>query len=240
MRLLRLEVGEDTLYSVATIAVISGIVGARLVHVVDCWSACGYDRDPLLIPQIWSGGIAIWGAAIFGTLGGFVAAIRSGVPIGKGADAGAPGMGLGFAIGRIGDVINGEHHAIACDGGPGICVAYTHPDTLGQGPLLTGSRYSPGPVHLAVGYDLVWDALSVVVALWLRRRGLPDGTVFWIWALQYAVGRFVLGFFRVGDPTHVFGLRQDQVIALLVMAAALPMLARLTSRARPATRALAA
>ena len=238
MRLLRSEVGEDTLYSVATIAVISGIVGARLVHVVDCWSACGYDRDPLLIPQIWSGGIAIWGAAIFGTLGGFVAAIRSGVPIGKGADAGAPGMGLGFAIGRIGDVINGEHHAIACDG-PGICVTYTHPDTLGQGPLLTSSRYSPGPVHLAVGYDLVWDALSVVVALWLRRRGLPDGTVFWIWLAQYAIGRFILGFLRIDDPTYAFGLRQDQVIALLVLAAAVPMIVRLLWRSPAPARSLA-
>ena len=89
------------------------------------------------------------------------------------------------------------------------------------------------------------DVQAISAVLQVPRAGhtatvLPDGTVFWIWALQYAVGRFVLGFFRVGDPTHVFGLRQDQVIALLVMAAALPMLARLTSRARPATRALAA
>jgi prolipoprotein diacylglyceryltransferase len=232
-------VGEDATYGVATVAVIAGIVGARLVHVVDCWTACGYAENPWLIPQIWTGGIAIWGAAVFGTLGGFVAAVRSGVPIGKGADAGAAGMGLGFAIGRIGDVINGEHHATLCGGGPGICVTYTHPDTLGQGPTLSGARFSPGPVHLAVAYDMVWDALSVAVALWLRRYRLSDGLIFWIWAAQYAVGRLLLGFLRVGDPTHVFGLRQDQVIALFVLAAAVPMLVRLSLRARPAAVAAA-
>jgi len=235
VRLLRPYVSEDAAYGVATIAVISGILGARLVHVIDCWTACGYDRDPLLIPQIWSGGIAIWGAAIFGTLGGFVAAVRRGLPIGKGADAGAPGMGLGFAIGRIGDVINGEHHAIPCDGAPGICVTYSNPDTLGQGPQFTDSRFSPGPVHLVVGYDLVWDALSVVVALWLRRfiGRWPDGLIFWIWAVQYAIGRLLLGFLRTNpqfEPAYAFGLRQDQIIGLLVIAAAIPMLVRLGTR----------
>jgi len=231
-------VGDADAYAVAIAGVLGGLVGSRVFHVIDAWSY--YAAHPEQIVAVWNGGAAVTGGIVVGIVGGFAMARARELPIAHVLDRGVAGLALGMAIGRIGDVINGEHHAIACDGGPGICVAYTHPDTLGQGPLLTGSRYSPGPVHLAVGYDLVWDALSVVVALWLRRRGLPDGTVFWIWALQYAVGRFVLGFFRVGDPTHVFGLRQDQVIALLVMAAALPMLARLTSRARPATRALPA
>jgi phosphatidylglycerol:prolipoprotein diacylglycerol transferase len=164
-------------------------------------------------------------AAIGGVLGGLIEALRRRtVPIGFGADAAAPGLALGFAVGRIGDIINGEHHAIACDAPLGICVGYTNAATLGQ----------PGPVHLAVGYDLVWNALAVVWSLLLRGRGLPDGLIFWLWMAWYAVGRIALGFLRVGEPTYAFGLREDQAIGILVLAAAVPMVVRLWTRQRAA------
>jgi prolipoprotein diacylglyceryl transferase len=228
LRLLRGHVPEDDAYAVATWGVVSGIIGARLVHVLD--QLPYYLAHPEQVLFIWTGGIAIWGAAIGGVLGGFVVAVRRGVPIGKGADAAAAGLSLGFAIGRIGDIINGEHHAVACTPPAGLCVGYTQPDTLGQ----------PGPVHLVVGYDMVWDLVGVALTLWLMRAMAgrwADGVVFWIWAAYYAIGRFLLGFLRVGEPTYAFGLREDQTIALLVIAAAIPMLVRLlaTSRANART-----
>jgi prolipoprotein diacylglyceryltransferase len=67
----------------------------------------------------------------------------------------------------------------------------------------------------------------------------PDGLIFWIWAIHYAVGRFFLGFLRIGDPSYAFGLRQDQVIAILVLAAAVPMIVRLTARSRMQARIFA-
>jgi len=226
LRLLRGKISEDDGWAVATWGVVGGIVGARLVHVID--QLPYYVAHPEQVFFIWTGGIAIWGAAIGGVLGGFLAALRRGVPIGYGADAAAPGIALGFAIGRIGDIINGEHHAIPCTAPEGLCVGFTHPDTLGQ----------PGPVHLAVGYDLVWNLVSVAASLALRGRGLPDGLIFWLSAAWYAVGRLLLGFLRIADPTYAFGFREDQVIATLVLAAAIPMIIRLTVTGRapePAT-----
>ena len=206
-----------------------GIIGARAVHVIDQLSY--YLQHPEQIFFIWTGGIAIWGAAIGGVLGGYITAVRRGVPIGYGADAAAPGLALGFAIGRIGDIINGEHHATACTPPEGLCVGFTHPDTLGQA----------GPVHLVVAYDMLWDLSAVALTLWLRRfiGRWPDGTIFWIWALHYAIGRFLLGFLRIGDPTYAFGLRQDQTIALLVGAAAVTMLVRFATQSRARSRSFA-
>jgi phosphatidylglycerol---prolipoprotein diacylglyceryl transferase len=215
VRLLRGRVAEDAVYSVATWAVAGGIVGARVFHVVDCWSLCGYDTNPLAIPQIWNGGIAIVGAVIGGTLVGYVVALRRGdIPIGAGADAAAAGIGLGMAIGRIGDVINGEHHAVPCDF-PGLCVGYDHPDTLGQA----------GPVHLAVGYELVWDLAGVALALMLRRRfggRKPEGRVFWIWLAFQSFGRLVISFLRIDKP-DLFGLYQAQLLSILLIALAIPV-----------------
>ena len=224
IRLLRGRVDEDAAYSVATWGVIGGILGARIFHVADRWDF--YSQHLEQIPLIWTGGIAVWGAAIGGALAGLVVALRRGdIPIGATADAAAAGIGLGFGLGRIGDIINGEHLAPPCGDGPGVCVAYTNPATLGQGPEIHGRPFSgaawEGPVHLPVAYEMVWDLLGVVMVLVLRRRlGSPEGRIFWLWLLTYAVGRFAFGFLRVGDPTPIIGLRQDQLIALAVFAVA--------------------
>ena len=222
LRLIRGRFSDDDGSAVATWGVVFGIVGARLVHVIDAWEY--YVTNPLQILMIWTGGIAVWGGAIGGVLGGLFVAIRRRLPIGFGADAAAPGILLGFAIGRIGDIINGEHHATACEPPLGLCVDFTHPDTLGQ----------PGPVHLVVGYDMFWNLLGVAGSLALRGRGLPDGLIFWLAASWYAIGRFLLGYLRVGEPQYAFSLREDQIIAILVFAAAVPMIIRLAGR-RPRT-----
>jgi phosphatidylglycerol:prolipoprotein diacylglycerol transferase len=235
-----LGVDEADATAVATWGVVGGIIGARLFHVADCWTGCagipgGYLAHPELIPQIWTGGIAVWGAAIGGVLGGLIVALRRGtVPIGAGADAAAPGISLGFAIGRIGDIINGEHHASSCQAPLGICVEFTDPQTLGQSPQfpIGDPRYAPDPVHLVVAYDMVWNVLGVVWTLLLRGRGLPNGLIFWLWMAWYAIGRFLLGYLRTGDPSYAFALREDQVIAVLVLGAAIPMIVRLWPRAK--------
>jgi len=218
LRLVRDRISEEDATSVATWGVVCGILGARLVAVIDRWDF--YLADPVQILLIWQGGIAIWGGAVGGVLGGLVAGIRRHLPVGFGADAAAPGIFLGFAIGRIGDIINGEHHAVPCEAPYGLCVGYTYdgPGYLGQ----------PGPVHLVVGYDLVWNLIGMAAALALRGRGLRDGLIFWLAAAWYGIGRLLLGFLRINDPTYVFGLREDQVIALFVLAGAIPMIIRLT------------
>jgi len=222
VRLLRGRVTEDAAYAVATWGVVGGILGARMLAVADRWDAY-YSQHLEQIPQIWAGGIAVWGAAIGGVLGGFIVALRRGdIPIGGTADAAAAGIALGFGIGRIGDVINGEHHAVACEDGLGICVGYTDPATLGQ----------PGPVHLVVAYDMFWDLLGVGLVLLLLRSRLgrpPEGRIFWLWVAWYAIGRFALGFLRIGDPTPILGLRQDQVISVCALIVALPALALIQS-----------
>lgn len=246
-KLVSARVSESDASAIAFWGVVGGIVGARAFHVADCWTGCagipgGYAANPLQIFMIWTGGIAVWGAAVGGVLAGLLVALRRGtVPIGFAADGAAPGIGLGFAIGRIGDIINGEHHAVACEAPFGLCVQFTHPATLGQSPLFAvgDPRYAAGPVHLVVAYDLVWNVAGVAGALLLRGRRLPDGLVFWLWLAWYAIGRFLLGYLRVGDPNYAFGLREDQAIAVLVLAAAIPMLIRLWPRGRRAEVAVA-
>src|SRR5215208_2308967 len=91
---------EDDIMSVALWGVLGGIVGARLMHVVDQWDY--YIQDPLAILRVNEGGLAIWGSVIGGPLGGAIYARIRGFPISRLLDIGGLGLILGMAIGRLG------------------------------------------------------------------------------------------------------------------------------------------
>src|SRR5207237_6075244 len=109
-----------------------GIIGARLLFVIEHWN--DQFKDNLSdIFAINEGGISIYGALIGGMIFGFTYVFlrRHHVPALPMADAAAPGTMLGMAIGRIGDVINGEHISKASD--LPWAVRYTHPGSLSYG-----------------------------------------------------------------------------------------------------------
>ena len=65
-------ISSDAVYSVAVWAIIGGIIGARLVHVIDEW---GFYSDNLVRSlQFWRPGVAIWGGVLGGLAGGVLCA----------------------------------------------------------------------------------------------------------------------------------------------------------------------
>ncbi len=225
---------EDDTVSVAMWGVVGAIVGARLFHVVDQWDY--YARDPLAIIRINEGGIAIYGAIVGGVLAGAIYGWRRGLNVPRLADVASLPLILGMAIGRVGDVINGEHRGIPAEGFP-LAVTYAHPDTLGEIGV---------PVHLAVGYELLLDLAIFALLLWLVRgvtRGRDgklawswqpryprDGMVFWTYLGTYAVGRFFVQFYRVDTP-FALGFSQAQLLSVVAAMAAVWMLVYQLSRA---------
>jgi phosphatidylglycerol---prolipoprotein diacylglyceryl transferase len=203
---------EDGAYNLALWSVGGGIVGARLFHVIDNWAY--YSQHAEQIVLINEGGIAIYGAVIGGIATGALYARIRHIKLGAVADGGAVGLIVGQAIGRIGDVINGEHHGLPLNAP--WAVVYTHPNTLGELGL---------SVHLAVGYELIWDLL-VFALLMLMRRTAGQGKMFWAYVLLYSLGRFWISFYRV-DAIQAFGLRQAQLIALVGIVVGAAMLAYL-------------
>src|SRR5205823_8860130 len=164
----------------------------------------------------------------------FFVARRLRLPIGCMFELSVTGIALGQPIGRIEDIINGEHHAIACSGLP-WCVRYTNPATLGQ------TDY----VHPVAAYDgLIMVVIFIVlVAYWRRVRGRPpESRVYWAYLLLFGGFRFLTSFLRL-DPLFVDGLQEAQILGLIYAVAGgimLPILSarsRLDSRGRSATTA---
>ncbi|MGH2378027.1 MAG: prolipoprotein diacylglyceryl transferase [Candidatus Limnocylindria bacterium] len=218
VRLSRTLVRDDRVWLYAIAVLLGGLVTARIGHVIDNWP--DFAGDLWRIPFA-GGGIAVTAAPIGSAIAGVVAARRLGLPVGFMLDVAALGIVVGLAIGRIGDVINGEHHAVACSG-LAWCVRYTHPETLGQA----------DPVHPVVVYDALWDLVifAAAYAYWRRVRGRPPEGRAWLLVLGlYGAGRFLSSFLRL-DPVLVAGLQEAQILGLAYALVAFPAILAIERR----------
>ncbi len=189
--------------------VVLGLIGARLLYVWENWYL--FSSNPLRMFALTEGGISQWGGLFGAMLGATIWARRNKISLRKVFDAGGPATMIGLAIGRIGDVINGEHHGTPTTAPWGV--QYVNPDTLGE----------PGKVvHPEVAYEMLLTLGLLALLLPFHQRlkaRLPDGVLGLIYFGIYAAGRFFLSFYRT-DPSILFGLRQAQLASGLMVVVA--------------------
>src|SRR5216683_3861281 len=97
---------SELVYAIAGWGVVGGLIGARLFRVADHLSY--YMQNPLLIPAIREGGVAVYGAFIGGLVGGGRAAWRSHLDPWPLPDIAATSMLVGQGIGRLGCLCIGD------------------------------------------------------------------------------------------------------------------------------------
>jgi len=208
--------------------VVLGLIGARLLYVWENFRLFA-GGQLLRIFALTEGGISQWGGLFGAMIGAYIWARRTKFSYWKMVDAGGPAAMIGLAIGRIGDVINGEHHGAPTNLPWGV--EYVNQNTLGE----------PGKVvHHEVAYEMLLCLLILGALLPFHQRlkqRLPAGVLGLIYFAFYAAGRFVLSFLRT-DPAVFIGLRQAQIASALMVAIAIiavPILLRRAARgAEPA------
>ncbi|HEX2064071.1 MAG TPA: prolipoprotein diacylglyceryl transferase, partial [Acidimicrobiales bacterium] len=202
----RKGISEDDVYPLLVRAAIGSIIGARLAYVVNHLNDYDSAVDVL---KVWQGGISL--------LGGFFGAIllalpemrRRGISFWKQMDASAPGMALGVVIGRIGDLVVGDHLGKVTSLPFGYRCPPAHVDTAS--PCLPGTV-----VHQTALYDLVLTAVLLAVLLFLRRRPRYDGFLIILFALWYGLQRIGEDFLRE-DVRHL-GLTGSQITSVVTVA----------------------
>lgn len=201
-----------------------GLVGARLLFVWENYRL--FENGQWLRAfAITEGGISQWGGLFGAIIGALIWARLNRFSFWKILDAGGAGAMIGLAVGRIGDVINGEHHGTPTTLPWGV--DYVNANTLGQ----------PGQVvHPEVAYEMVLCLGILALILPFHRRlsrRLPAGVLGLTYLAVYAFGRFFLSYFRA-DLQIVFGLRQAQIASALMVLIALVAIPILLRRARAA------
>lgn len=139
------NLSPDTIISVAGVAVISGILGARLFFVVEYWDSVVADSCWGTFCNVFNmttGGLVVYGSIIGGILGILVFLLIRKLPVLGTLDLFAPGLMLGIAIGRLGCLMNGCCFGAVCDCTAGITFPVGSPAHVHQ--LETGEAALAG------------------------------------------------------------------------------------------------
>ncbi len=218
------NVSYDTVFTAALVGIPSAIIFSRMLHVIDnivvaklhpelALSGVVFDYTQYPGHIIGASGLSAYGAILGATLAIWIYSKVSKFQFGYFADAVAPGIILAQAIGRVGCTINGCCYGIATSLPWGI--VYASPNSLAPLGVAT---------HPTTVYEIIWNLMVFGVLLKLRGRLKPDGSLFFVYLSLYSLWRLGSDFLREGT-SFLFGLHQAQVIALIVLAIAVPILA---------------
>lgn len=195
-----------------------GIVGARLYHVIT-----DFDRfrgNYSEIPQIWHGGLGVWGAVAGGGLAVLYLARRDGLDMAGLLDASAPAIPLAQAIGRFGNWFNQELFGRPTDLPWGLEIDINHRPR---------EYVDQATFHPTFLYEALWNLGVVAFIVLLLPRVAPRlqrGASFAVYVFAYTLGRLWIELMRIDPATRVLGARVNVWVSILVGGAALVFIVR--------------
>jgi prolipoprotein diacylglyceryl transferase len=209
---------SEDLWDVAGWAIVLGIIGGRLYHVVtdpELYFKAG--ESPINALKIWDGGLGIWGAIALGAFGAWIGCRRHGLSFLVFADIVAPGIVLAQGIGRWGNWFNNELYGGRTDLPWGLTI---HEWDQAAGHAVrdaSGKAVVLGTFHPTFLYESMW---CLLLALFLvvvdRRRPLRRGQLFGLYVAGYPVGRIVFELMRSDEANHILGVRVNVWVSILV------------------------
>jgi phosphatidylglycerol---prolipoprotein diacylglyceryl transferase len=216
---------RDDIWDVAFWAIVLGIIGGRLYHVVtDYEKYFGKGKHPLDAFKIWDGGLGIWGAIALGLLGAWIGCHRKGIRLTAFADAAAPGIAAAQAIGRWGNWFNNELYGRPTDLPWRLAIHDIDVTTGRAQPCGFGNvgQMICGYYHPTFLYESLWDLGLAFFLVWAARRWrLGRGNTFALYAMGYTVGRSWIEAMRSDFAHHFLGLRLNDWTSIIVFVGAL-------------------
>jgi phosphatidylglycerol:prolipoprotein diacylglycerol transferase len=202
-RLLSLD--TDKIWSVALLAIVTSLLGSRILLLLLHWSQYGARALTMSGTHIFGSGLVGLAIAIIPSL---AYARHLKLPIRRTADAFAPSLALGSSVVSIGCLEAG------CD--------YGTPTHLPWAVIFTSPAAAPGtplgvPLHPTQIYSSGVEFLLFVLLLWLLHRPHYDGEVLGAWLFLGGLSSFLLTFLRGDAGTWVGGLIPVNQLAAAAM-----------------------
>ena len=208
----------SVVHRMATWAIPAGIVGARLYHVATDFNR--FRDNWLEIPQLWKGGLGIWGAVAGGALVAWWSVKRDGGDVPAVFDATAVGIPVAQATGRVGNWFNQE--------------LFGRPTDLPWGLEIDVPKRPMGYLdsetfHPTFLYEAIWNlGVAGFVAFAVPRLfpNLKKGYSWAVYVAGYTVGRLWIELLRIDKATELFGMRVNVWTSLVVLFAAVLVVMR--------------
>ena len=150
------------------------IVGARTLYVISYWDVQFAGKPLWHIFNLRSGGLVFYGGLIGAVAATYIYLKVKKLPVWKVADAMAPSIALGHAIGRIGCLMFGCCFGRVCD----LPWAVQFPE---------GHPTHPDYLHPTQIYESLLHFALYLRLAWLYRRKKFDGQVFGMYLVVYAL-----------------------------------------------------
>ncbi|MEA2447399.1 MAG: phosphatidylglycerol---prolipoprotein diacylglyceryl transferase [Actinomycetota bacterium] len=226
---------ENDIWNTLFWALIGAIVGARLGYVLGHFSeVTDKSQDLLGVFKVWEGGISLIGGITGAILFALPYMVRRKMGFWRTMDLAAPGLALGIIIGRIGDLIIGDHLGKPTD----FVLGWRCLGTIQGDPPIVADRYLQAAqggnypslgcfgltVHQTALYDFGSTILLLGLLLWVGRKVRNQGFLILVFTVWYGAMRVITDFLRV--DRRYFGLTGSQITALAVGLICLYMLAR--------------
>jgi phosphatidylglycerol:prolipoprotein diacylglycerol transferase len=235
----------DKAWDFVFMAVVGGIVGARLYYVL-----LNYDR---LTVEGWSFVFSRSGMVWYGGFFGAAALVlwearRSPIPVPKVADAAAPALAIAYAVGRIGCFLVGDDYGRPTDSWVGIRFPEGAPPTrvailerqfgVTVDPALVEKYGDIVPVHPTQLYEVGMSTLIFLVLWRIRGHRHGAGWLFMLWLALAGAERFIVEIFRAKDDRFFGTFTLAQMISLGLVGVGIWGMGRLRNR-KPARGATA-
>ena len=208
------EKGEnpEDFMDLATIVLVSAIIGARIYYVIFNWS--DYSSDLLDIFKVWHGGLAIHGGIIGGLIAGIAFTKYKKLSFAKYCDITSLGLILGQAIGRWGNFFNSE--------------AFGTPTDLPWKLFIPSTNRPPDYIdveyfHPTFLYESLWNfGIFFILYFGLRKRlDKYNGTLFLSYLALYSFGRFFIEGLRTDSLMLFNAFRTAQVVSIILIIASI-------------------
>jgi len=220
-----LSLSNDDLFDLLLVTIPAAIIGARLYYVLFQWSY--YGQHPLDILKVWQGGLAIHGGVIAGILAVYLFSRWKKARFWAVTDAICPSLILGQAIGRVGNLMNGDAYGVPTRLPWGIHFPLGSP---------AGQAYPGLATHPSMVYEMILNLL-IFAYLWrIRKKGYQDGFSTAMYFILYSVARSIVSFSR-GDDLYLGPIRAPHLVSavLVVGFVAFILWRRLYERTTPGT-----
>lgn len=203
--------------TVTVIAVVAGIVGAKIFHILENWGDFMADPRGMLFSQ---GGLTFYGGLLFAAAGIVWYVRKHGVNLSLFVDVTLPTVMLAYGIGRIGCHLAGDGDwgiPANVEAKPGFIPDWLWSETYPNNIL--GVTLPESGVYPTSIYEFLMAAALFAVLWSLRRHPFRTGWVASLTVLFFGVERLLIEQIRVNNVFEFLGMEvtQAEVISVIMI-----------------------